>query len=161
MTVVVLFVVGVISAVLGSRLKHPVALIVNLLLIGTVFLLGYGMSIDPGSPSGNGNPALLLAIPLSVLGLLLIYQLYANRLLRLLHPAVLVAVFMGLLAHQAAGFELQHIRYHDLREEIVSAYIMAEQPVDWHRIENVTSGMDSMQMNSHFFHLNTYFLFIA
>lgn len=156
--VIVLFIVGIAVGILGQRVKHPVAVAVNLLVIGSLFALGWLMNVEPDRPSGNGNLALLLVIPLIVLGLLLVYQLYAGRLLRRLPPLALGFVLLGLLAHQAAGFDLQHARYRHLKDKVA---LMQTQKNDAQGGYSVWLEWDSMHMNGHFFHLNTYLLFIG
>ncbi|WP_172195078.1 hypothetical protein [Saccharibacillus qingshengii] len=159
--VMALFVCGVITAALGTRMKHPGVLIANLLLIGAIFWLGNAASAAPGSHSGNGNPGLILVFPLGALVIVLIGQLYAWARPRRFRPIVLAALLIGLIAHQAAGFELQRIRYSGLRERIIEA-MTAEGMRDARSFADaVTSGPGSMHMNSHFFHLNTYLMFVG
>lgn len=156
--VITLFVVGMVVGVLGERVKHPVSITVNLILIGLLFTLGSLMNVEPDRPSGNGNLALLLLIPIAVLGLVLLAQLYTGRLLRRLPPLALGFVLLGLLAHQAAGFDLQHARYRHLQEKV--ALIQSQTAASQGRYF-VSFEWDSMHMNGHFFHLNTYLLFIG
>lgn len=156
--VITIFVVGIIVGVLGERFKHPISIAVNLFLLGLLFMLGSFMNVEPGRASGNGNLAWFLMIPIAVLGLVLLVQLYAGRLLRRLPPLALGFVLLGLLAHQAAGFDLQHARYRHLQEK--AALIQSRTP-DSQDGYPVSFEWDSMHMNGHFFHLNTYLLFIG
>ncbi|CAM4063528.1 hypothetical protein [Saccharibacillus endophyticus] len=155
---ITLFVVGMIVGVLGERVKHPVSIAVNLFVIGLLFALGSLMNVEPGRPSGNGNLAWFLVIPLAALGLVLLYQLYAARLLRRFTPLALAFVLLGLLAHQAAGFDLQHARYRHLQEK---AALIQRQTTASEGGYPVSLEWDSMHMNGHFFHLNTYLLFVG
>lgn len=160
--VAVLFVLGLAAAALGSRLKHPVAVAVNLLLIGFLFYLLNAGGAEPGDSAGNGNPGLLLWIPLLVLGLLLPVQLhFTNGLLMRLGPAPLAAVLLGLAAHQAAGFEIQRIRYRVLREEMLEVIARPDTEPNRRAAEDMLGGLDSIRMSSHFFHMNTYLLFVG
>ncbi|MDO3411242.1 hypothetical protein QWJ34_15865 [Saccharibacillus sp. CPCC 101409] len=157
-----LFVVGVIAAALGRRLISPAAIIVNLLLIALIFGLGHAGSVEPGDPSGNGNPALLLTIPLLILGFTLIFQIAWLTPFRRLRSRLLLVVLFGLLAHQAAGFEIQAMRYRQLRTRIAEALQDRTGELDAHQLESVASGgLLSIHLNSHFFHTNTYLLFVG
>lgn len=156
--VVTIFVVGIVVGALGERVKHPISIAVNLLLLGLLFALGSLMNVEPDRPAGNGNLALLLLIPMVALGLVLLFQLYTARLLRRLSPLALGFVLLGLLAHQAAGFDLQHARYRHLQEK---AALIQSQTTASRGGYYISFEWDSMHMNGHFFHLNTYLLFIG
>lgn len=159
--VAVLFVLGLAAAALGSRLKHPAAVVVNLLLIGFLFYLLNAGGAGPGDSAGNGNPGLLLWIPLPVLGALLLVQLHFTNGLRRLGPAPLAAVLLGLAAHQAAGFEIQRIRYRVLREQMLEVMARPDTEPNRRAAEDMLGGLDSIRMSSHFFHMNTYLLFVG
>ncbi|MEJ8307009.1 hypothetical protein [Saccharibacillus sacchari] len=156
--VITIFVVGIVVGALGDRVKHPISIAVNLLFLGLLFTLGSLMNVEPDRPAGNGNLALLLLIPIVVLGLVLLFQLYTARLFRRLPPLALGFVLLGLSAHQAAGFDLQHARYRHLQEK---ASLIQSQTTDSQGGYPVSLEWDSMHMNGHFFHLNTYLLFIG
>lgn len=156
----VFFVIGMIAAALGSRLKDPIAIAANLLAIGAVFVFGSWTNVEPGHSSGNGNPAILLVIPLVGLGLVLIGQLYATPLLRRARPALLGTLLIGLSAHQAAGFELQKLRY-EARGEQTAAFFAAQGEPGRTDADAVRPSIGSMKMNGHLFHPNTFLLFIG
>lgn len=159
--VVVLFVVGITLAALGSRVKHPIAIAVNFLLIGCLFFLLNAGGIEPGVVGGNGNPGIILWIPLLVLACVLLAQLYVVSWLRRLGPGPLAAILLGLIAHQAAGFEIQRIRYRELRERTMGVIMEPDSEAGRRTAEIWLSGIDSIHMGSHFFHLNTYLLFVG
>lgn len=156
----VFFVIGIVAAALGSRLKHPIAIAANLLAIGAVFAFGSLMNVEPGRSSGNGNPAILLVIPLVGLGIVLIGQLYATPLLQRARPVMLGTLLIGLSAHQAAGFELQKLRY-EARGEQVAAFFAAQGESGRTDADAVWPSVGSMKMNGHLFHGNTYLLLIG
>ncbi|NGZ76632.1 hypothetical protein [Saccharibacillus alkalitolerans] len=161
LVVMALFVCGVVAAALGSRMKHPAALVANLLLIGAIFWLGNASAAPPGAHSGNGNPTLILAVPLSVLGIVLIGQIYAWGRPRRFRRTALTSLLLGLFAHQAAGFELQRIRYRGLFQRTVEAASADGMRDARSFAESVMSGPGTPHMNGHFLHLNTYLMFVG
>ncbi|OWA35014.1 hypothetical protein B9G55_14865 [Saccharibacillus sp. O16] len=155
-----LWIFGIAAAALGSRIQHPAAIAANLLLMGIVFGLGRAMNVEPGRSSGNGNPAMLLLVPLVGLGVVLVGQLYGQPLLRRARPLLLLTLLLGLFAHQAAGFELQKLRY-EARGMQVAAFFAARREPGRMDQDAVTPTLDSMKINGHLFHPNTYLLFVG
>lgn len=155
----VLFVIGMMVAVLGERVQTRWAFIANLVLLALLFGAGYVMRAKPGVPAGNGNPALLLIFPLIGLGIVLIYQLYRYLQKRELPLRTLLLIGLALCVHQLFGFLIQHSRYLQLREQLESAHM--SDGLSAYPYADVAMGIDSAYMNAHWFHLNVYALFLG
>ncbi|WFB56726.1 hypothetical protein [Paenibacillus sp. BR1-192] len=141
--------------------RFAALIIIALALLGMV-LFGNMMTPRPGSSSGNGNPAILLLIPLSILFLMLVYQWF--RIFKQLKMPLswLSLVILALAGYITAGYAYQLHRLEIYREILAEAFQLRWGQTDWEHIESITSGgLLSIHMNNQFFNWNTYFMMIA
>ncbi|MGW8826190.1 hypothetical protein ACWGNU_29155 [Paenibacillus lautus] len=141
--------------------RFAALIIIALALLGMV-LFGNMMTPRPGSSSGNGNPAILLLIPLSILFLMLVYQWI--RIFKDLKMPLswLSLVILALAGYITAGYAYQLHRLEIYREILAEAFQLRWGQTDWDHIESITSGgLLSIHMNNQFFNWNTYFMMIA
>ena len=111
--------------------------------------------------SGNGNPAILLFIPLSILFLVLV-----NQWIRVFKDVKMSLTSLSLLIFTLAGYIIAGYIYQLRRLEIyrqiqAEAFESEYGKVDWTHIESITSGILSIHMNNQFFNVNTYFMMMA
>ncbi|ACX66637.1 hypothetical protein MHI43_22360 [Paenibacillus sp. FSL H8-0457] len=144
------------------KMRRFAALIIIALAALGVVLFGNMMTPRPGSSSGNGNPAILLLIPLSILFLMLVYQwirLFKDVKLSLSRLSLLILVLIGYII---AGYAYQLHRLEIYREILAEAFQLRWGQTDWDHIVSITSGgLLSIHMNNQFFNWNTYFMMIA
>ncbi|WP_339294470.1 hypothetical protein MKY82_23385 [Paenibacillus sp. FSL W7-1279] len=143
------------------KIKRFTWLFISALLCLLVVLFGNAMTPKLGTSSGNGNPAILLFIPLSILFLVLV-----NQWIRVFKDVKMSLISLSLLIFTLAGYIIAGYVY-QLRRLEVYRQIQAEAfeseygKVDWTHIESITSGILSIHMNNQFFNVNTYFMMMA
>lgn len=140
-------------------MKPKILLLCNLIFIFLLFMLGNMMTTTPGHISGNGNPAILLFVPLFVLLVLLVSQwfyIFKNK--QFTVRTLLIALFV-LACHWPAAIYYQLFSYRNYRDLLAQVYAENFGYTDWEYINSITSGL-SIHINNQFFNWNTYLLFI-
>ncbi|WP_133208731.1 hypothetical protein [Exiguobacterium sp. s143] len=142
--------------------KNPeVILIVLLIISGFLFYFGNQMTAAPGSSSGNGNLAILSMIALVfIIPIFIFFLMITLKNLRL-KLGYLVTMIILSLSYVIVGFLYQsneYSKYKNLVKEIVLAKGVTK---DLDYIDSITSGIFSPFMNSQFFNLNTYVMFVC
>ncbi|WP_025786179.1 hypothetical protein [Sporosarcina sp. D27] len=133
--------------------------VVSLLLLG-VFLLGNQMTPNPGTSSGNGNPALLIAfllIPAFVFMVFLWVRIFH------VHPfgnTAFTISILAILVHLSAAFIYQRYAFIEYRQVIKEALLKIDGVADEEYLQSITSGL-SIHVNNQYFNLNTYFMFVT
>ena len=135
--------------------------LISALICLLVVLFGNAMTPKLGMSSGNGNPAILLFIPLSILFLVLV-----NQWIRVFKDVKMSLTSLSLLIFTLAGYIIAGYIYQLRRLEIyrqiqAEAFESEYGKVDWTHIESITSGILSIHMNNQFFNVNTYFMMMA
>lgn len=132
------------------------------MLISLVLVLfGHAMTPRLGTSSGNGNPAIMLLIPLIILFLVMVYQwirLFQDVRISVGRLSLFVTALVGYII---AGYVYQLHRLEIYREIQADAFESKFGYVDWSHIESITSGILSIHMNNQFFNWNTYFMMLA
>lgn len=141
-------------------MKVVISLFITLTISFVLFMFGYFMTPTPGQTSGNGNPAILLFVPLFISFIVLIIQWF-----KLLKPkkirirtAIILAV--AIIFHQAIGLYYQVISFQKYRIFLSEVYEEQFGEIDWHYIDSITSGL-SIHINNQYFNVNTFFLFVS
>ena len=141
-------------------MKTKVVLLVNLVSISLLFMFGNSMTTTPGRSSGNGNPAILLLLPLFLLFIVLIIQ-WINLLKNKNFSArILTTTFVLIVIHFIVGVYYQMISYRKYRDFLAEVNADNLGNVSWHYINSITTGF-SIHINNQFFNWNTYFLFVS
>ncbi|MGG3506564.1 hypothetical protein ABES58_13910 [Paenibacillus lautus] len=143
------------------KIKHLTGLFINVLVCLILVLLGNAMTPKPGTSSGNGNPVILLLIPLSILFLVLVLQwirMFKDLKMSLSKLSMLILALAGYII---AGYVFQLHRLEIYRDIQADAFELRYGEVDWNHIESITTGILSIHMNNQFFNWNTYFMMIA
>ncbi|MGG4345841.1 hypothetical protein [Paenibacillus lautus] len=143
------------------KIKHLTGLFINALVCLILVLLGNAMTPKPGTSSGNGNPVILLLIPLSILFLVLVLQwirMFKDLNMSLSKLSILILALAGYII---AGYVFQLHRLEIYRDIQADAFKLRYGEVDWNHIESITTGILSIHMNNQFFNWNTYFMMIA
>jgi len=143
------------------KIRRFTGLFVNMLISLALVLFGHAMTPRLGTSSGNGNPAILLFIPLFILFLLLVYQwirVFQHTEISLKRLSLFVTALVGYII---AGYVYQLHRLEIYREIQADAFELKNGYIDWHYIESITSGILSIHMNNQFFNWNTYFMMLA
>lgn len=143
------------------KIRRFIGLLVNMLVSLVLVLFGHAMTPRLGTSSGNGNPAILLFIPLSILFLLLVYQwirVFQDVKISKGRLSLLVTTLVGYII---AGYVYQLHRLEIYREIQADAFEKKYGYMDWTHIESITSGILSIHMNNQFFNWNTYFMMLA
>jgi len=135
------------------------ALLVTLIITLLIFWFGNAMTTTPGRSSGNGNPAIILFIPLFILFIVLVFQWF--KVFRHKRISIKTILILSLLAicHQVIGIYYQMISFRNYRDFLAEVYEGQFGEVDWQYIHSITSGL-SIHINNQFFNLNTYLLFV-
>lgn len=141
-------------------MKKILYLLLNLVVIFLLFMFGNGMTTTPGSSSGNGNPAILLFIPLGILFIVLVVQWFNTIKKKRAHVNATLITILVLVCHFIAGFYYQVASYRKYRDYLAEVYAEQFGSVDWEYINSITSGLD-IHINNQYFNWNTYFLFIS
>jgi hypothetical protein len=143
------------------KIKHLTGLFINALVCLILVLLGNAMTPKLGTSSGNGNPVILLLIPLSILFLVLVLQwirMFKDLKMSLSKLSMLILALAGYII---AGYVFQLHRLEIYRDIQADAFELRYGEVDWNHIESITTGILSIHMNNQFFNWNTYFMMIA
>lgn len=140
-------------------MKAKLLLCCNLAIIFLLFQLGNWTTPTPGTSSGNGNPVILLFLPLFILLIWLIIQwfyMFKQKSINL--KAGIIACFI-LACHWGAGIYYQIVSLHNYRNLLARVYEDKFGYTDWDYIEDITSGL-SIHINNQLFNWNTYLLLI-
>ncbi|MCM3633644.1 hypothetical protein [Paenibacillus camelliae] len=140
-------------------MKKVIYLLLNLVVIFLLFMFGNGMTPRPGSSSGNGNPAILLFVPLGILFIVLVVQWF-NLIKKRAHIKVTIITLLVLVCHFIAGFYYQVASYRKYRDYLAEVHAEQFGSVDWEYINSITSGL-SIHINNQYFNWNTCFLFVS
>ncbi|GAB6926206.1 hypothetical protein JCM10914A_01890 [Paenibacillus sp. JCM 10914] len=143
------------------QVRPVVRLIINAMVIALLVLFGNAMTPEPGQSSGNGNPAILLLIPLCILFVVMVFQWIRIFKAMTLSLKLLPQMVLALAGYIIAGYVYQLHKLDIYREIQAEAIELRWGEVDWHYIESITSGILSIHMNNQFFNLNTYFMMVA
>ncbi|NMO97699.1 hypothetical protein [Paenibacillus lemnae] len=141
-------------------MKSKLQLFVSLTITFLIFKLGHSMTTTPGRPSGNGNPAILLFLPLFIMLIVLIVQWCKVLDHKKFHMRTLIILSVICIAHQVMGVYYQIIRYRSYRDYLAEVYKQQFGEIDWHYIHSITAGL-SIHINNQFFNTNTYFMFVS
>lgn len=143
-------------------MKRFAGLAVNALIALGLVLFGNRMTPSPGTSSGNGNPAILLLIPLGILFLGLVYQWVLVWKDVKMSRTRLSLLILALAGYITAGYVYQLHRLEGYREVLAEAFKLKWGTVDWEHIEDITTGgLLSIHLNNQFFNWNTYFMMVA
>ncbi|WP_332646655.1 hypothetical protein [Lysinibacillus sp. 54212] len=128
-----------------------------------VLLLFYGingMTVSPGTTSGNGNPALLLVAPLLPLFILMV--LLWGRIFRVhsIGQRFSIAGIILTLVHLAIAFIYQRISLAKYRDIIKDALIEKNGQVSNQYLQDITTGL-TIHVNNQYFNFNTFLMFIS
>lgn len=143
------------------KIKRFTWLFISALFCLLVVLFGNAMTPKLGTSSGNGNPAILLFIPLSILFLVLVIQwirVFKDVKMSLISLSLLIFTLAGYII---AGYVYQLRRFEIYRQIQAEAFESEYGKVDWAHIESITSGILSIHMNNQYFNVNTYFMMMA
>ena len=133
--------------------------VVNILVLG-VFLLGKQMTPIPGTSSGNGNPAILIAwflIPVLIFVVILWVRIFRANSISI--TFFIISIF-GILVHLTVAFFYQKNELNEYRQVIKNALINRDGVADAEYIQSITSGL-SIHVNNQYFNINTYFMFVT
>ena len=133
--------------------------IVNILALG-IFLIVNQMTPTPGTSSGNGNPALLIAwilIPLLIFMVILWVRIFH---VNSISTTVFIISIFGILVHLAVAFFYQKNELNEYRHVIKNAFINRDGVADPEYIQSITSGL-SIHVNNQYFNTNTYFMYVT
>ncbi|MFC6039664.1 hypothetical protein ACFPYN_09560 [Paenisporosarcina macmurdoensis] len=133
--------------------------VVSILALG-VFLLVNQMTPNPGTSSGNGNPALLIAwilIPLLIFMVILWVRIFR---VHSISTTIFIISIFGILVHLTVAFFYQKNALNEYRQVIQDALIKKYSVADEEYIQRITSGL-SFHVNNQFFNIYTYFMFLT
>jgi len=134
-------------------------LVVSILSLG-LFLIGNQMTPVPGTTSGNGNPAMLLAIlliPIFVFMVILWSRIFYVQ--SFSKTSFIICIF-GILTHLTGAFLYQRSNFIEYRQIIKDALLEKDGVVDSEYLQSITSVL-SIHVNNQYFNTNTYFMFIT
>ncbi|WP_068607680.1 hypothetical protein [Paenibacillus swuensis] len=142
---------------MSQKVKY---LVITLLLLLAVMKFGEMTTATPGRSSGNGNPSILLLVPITVLWVLLVVQWRrwlsardpSNRFLR-------VTVGMSLL-YMIAGVVYQIHRFKLYKTLLAEAYQSKFGEVDETYIDAITTGL-TIHVNNQYFNANTFVITVC
>lgn len=141
-------------------MKTKVLLFIQLVLAALLISLGNAMTTTPGRSSGNGNPAIILFVPLMVIFIVLVIQ-WINLLKdRKLSLRAIIIVLLLIIGHYTLGIYYQFISYRNYRSLLAQVYADEYGHIDWSYIDSITTGL-SIHINNQYFNVNTYFLFVS
>lgn len=135
-------------------------LYVTLIITFLVFMLGNAMTATPGRVSGNGNPALLLFLPLFVLFPLLIFQWFKVFRNKPIRPGTTIVLTMLIICHHVIGIYMQIKSFQSYRLLLANVYEAEYGEIDWSYIDSITSGI-SIHVNNQYFNSNTYLMLVS
>src|SRR5690606_15309891 len=103
-------------------MRKKLPLFINLVLVSLIFFFGNAMTTTPGYTSGNGNPAIILFLPLFVLFIALVVQ-WVNLLKdRSISLKTLLISLIFIIVHFVAGITYQVRSHHKYRDFLASVY---------------------------------------
>ncbi|MBT2640365.1 hypothetical protein J7E37_20875 [Bacillus sp. ISL-39] len=118
------------------------------------------MTVSPGTTSGNGNPALLIALTLFPIFFLLVILWVRVLNFYIFQIKFLIAGMVVIVIHLIVAFIYQKNELVDYQEVIKNALIAKDGFVDSQYLHDITSGL-SIHVNNQYFNLNTFFMFIT
>ena len=133
--------------------------IICLLVLG-VFLIINQMTPNPGTSSGNGNPALLIAwvlLPFFFVMFFLWVQIFRKHTISTSFQIISIS---GITIHLIVAFLYQRYELNKYKQVIKDALIKRDGGVDAEYFNAITKGM-SIHINNQNFNFNTYFMFIS
>ncbi|KXH87247.1 hypothetical protein [Sporosarcina sp. HYO08] len=140
--------------------KIKITLFLLALLTLLIFSVINKMTVSPGTSSGNGNPALLIAfilIPIFFIMVVLwvsIFKAYAIR------RKILISFIVLTATHVVVAFIYQRKELEEYREVIKNALIKKNGFVNLQYVHDITSGI-TIHVNNQYFNLSTFFLFLT
>ncbi|MFC6333059.1 hypothetical protein ACFP56_10525 [Paenibacillus septentrionalis] len=141
-------------------MKAVISLFITLTISFVLFMFGYFMTTTPGQTSGNGNPAILLFVPLFILFIVLIFQWFKLLKPKKVNTRTAIILAFAVICHQAIGLYYQVVSFQKYRIILSEVYEEQFGEIDWHYIDSITSGL-SIHINNQYFNVNTFFLFVS
>ncbi|MFD2042972.1 hypothetical protein ACFSTA_01470 [Ornithinibacillus salinisoli] len=142
-------------------MKNTLWLFVVGIISWSLFLIANNMTPGPGVTSGNGNPAILMMIPLILLFAILVFlwgrilKPYANS-----SSLILIALFT-IVIHWIIAIYFQLGEFNRYKQLLADTYQKDIGFVDWQYIDSITSSFLSIYVNNQIFNLNTFFMFLT
>ncbi|EZP61330.1 hypothetical protein [Exiguobacterium sp. RIT341] len=142
-----------------NRLKQlQIVLLVLITICAFFFWAGHGFEVSSHQISGNGNPGILFAyiivflFPLIVLGIIVLFYLIDARPLSLMTTIILAAIYtyIGYFHQRESYVTYQHLK----RQQMIDAGLALDY------IDDVLVEF-SIYLNSQFFNLNTFLIYIC
>ncbi|WP_215026775.1 hypothetical protein [Bacillus sp. ISL-39] len=140
--------------------KTKITLLFLSLLTLLLFFIMNRMTVSPGTTSGNGNPALLIALTLFPIFFLLVILWVRVLNFYIFQIKFLIAGMVVIVIHLIVAFIYQKNELVDYQEVIKNALIAKDGFVDSQYLHDITSGL-SIHVNNQYFNLNTFFMFIT
>lgn len=135
------------------------AFIATVILSLLCFLFGNSMTPAPGTSSGNGNPAILLFLPLFIIFVILIIQWFKLLKSITIRINTLISILLLAICHLIIGIYYQITSLQRYRMLLAEVYEGLFGEIDWYHIHSITSGL-SIHLNNQFFNINTWLLYI-
>jgi hypothetical protein len=125
-----------------------------------VFLFGEMMTTKPGGISGNGNPAILLLVPISILLItLVICWSYAFKNKNI--SSIFIKVSMAIVVlHMVLGAVYQVQSFKKYKDYLAEIYNEKHGYVDWPYIHSITDGL-TIHVNNQYFNVNTFMMCVS
>jgi len=136
-----------------------IALWVTLIITLLIFWFGNAMTTTPGRSSGNGNPAIILFIPLFILFIVLVFQWFKIFRHKIISIKTILICSLVAICHQVLGIYYQMISFRNYRDFLAEVYEGQFGEVDWQYVHSITTGL-SIHINNQYFNINTYLLFL-
>lgn len=136
------------------------ALFATLIIIFLLFMFGNSMTTTPGQSSGNGNPAILLLLPLSIFFIVLTFQWFKFFKDKMISNKTVIILSLLIICHHVIGIYYQIMSFRSYRIFLAEVYEGQFGIIDWEYINSITSGL-SIHINNQYFNINTYFLFLS
>ncbi|NOU93269.1 hypothetical protein GC093_08565 [Paenibacillus sp. LMG 31456] len=141
-------------------MKAKLLIIINLVMVFFLFMLGYIMTTTPGRSSGNGNPAILLFIPLVILFVVMLAQwIYVFKDKKISFKTIFIGLLL-IMSHFLIGINYQLTSLHNYRNFLAQVYEEKFGHIDWPYINSITTGV-TIHVNNQYFNINTYLLFVS
>lgn len=141
-------------------MKPKLFLCINLVVISLIFLFGNSMTTTPGRSSGNGNPAIILLVPLFILFVILVSQWFYILKDKKIKIRSTIIFLLVIVCHCIVGMYYQFISHRNYRDLLAQVYAEEFGSIDWQYMNSITTGF-SIHMNNQFFNLNTYLIFVS
>lgn len=140
--------------------RTKIMLILVYIVALVVFLIINQMTPRPGTSSGNGNPALLLAWILLLLFYFIVILWIRIFREHSINIYVFVGCIFGIIGHQIIAFFYQKSEWNEYRQVIKNAIFKRYGTVDEEYLHTITNGL-SIHVNNQYFNYNTYFMFVT